>query len=190
MRKGKKRDYGQILRKVVHLSTILIIPADILSHELTVFGLAAVFAFYMLVASMRTRGRSIPGASRFITWMSRKDERTSVLGPPTYMFLSLLAVLALFPPFAAYVAIIALSVGDTFAALAGSTIRGIRTVRDKTLAGSIGFFIPVFVIFYMLMPPEKALVLAGVGALAELLSHRYDNLTVPFVTAMAAALIF
>jgi dolichol kinase len=106
------------------------------------------------------------------------------------MFFSLLALVAFFPPFAAYAAIIALAVGDTFAALAGSVVRGPRMVREKTLAGSVGFFVPVFMVFYFLMGPEKAAVLAGAGALAELLSHRYDNLTVPFVTAMAAAAIF
>jgi dolichol kinase len=191
MRVRKKgRDFGQIARKVVHLSTVLVVPVDMLFHEFTVAGLGFLFAFYIFIVLMRLNGRSVPGATRLIGWLSRNDEKSSVVGPPAYMFFSLLILIALFPSFIAYVSIIALSVGDTCAALAGTTMKGVKTVRNNTLAGSVGFFIPVFIIFYFLMSPEKAAMLAGAGAVAELLSHRYDNLTVPFVTAAVAALIF
>lgn len=188
--RAKGRDFGQIARKAIHLSTVLVVPADILFHGFTLGGLAFLFALYMSVTILRSRGRSLPGITKLIGWLSRGDEKSSVFGPPAYMFFSLLVLVALFPPAAAYSAIIALAVGDTFAALAGGVIRGPKAVREKTVAGSIGFFIPVFIIFHFLMGPERAAVLAGAGAIAELLSHRYDNLTVPFVTSAVAALIF
>lgn len=184
-----KRDHGQAARRLVHMSTLLVIPADMLSHGLTVAGLGILLAFYVFVLIMRMNGRSVPGATRLVGWLSRKDEKSAILAPPTYMFFSLLVLVALFPSLAAYLAIVALAIGDTFASLAGGSLKWANVMGGKTLAGSVGFFVPVFAVFCLAMSPERAALLAGVGAIAELVSHRYDNLTVPLVTVIAATLI-
>lgn len=181
---------GHAARKSLHLLSVLAVPADILAHDLTLYALTAMFAFYLAIAYMRARQRHVPGASNIVNWLSREDEKGGMLGPPTYLFISVIFLLAFVPQFAAYVGIISVAVGDTFAMLAGSLVKGKKMLNEKTLAGTFGFFIPTFVVFYFLLGFDRALILAAAGALAELLSHRYDNLTVPFITAAVAALIF
>jgi dolichol kinase len=197
MRKhGKKTRHGDmkkeahVTRKIIHLFSILTVPADILAHDLTLLTIFSIFTFYLIIAYLRARQKHVPVATNIINWLSREDEKGGILGPPTYLFISIIFLLTFAPPFAAYVGIISAAVGDTFASLAGSIISGKKLVNEKTFAGALGFFIPTFTIFYFLLGLDHALVIAASGSLAELLSHKYDNLTVPIITASVTMLIF
>ena len=87
-------------------------------------------------------------------------------------------------------ALLALSLGDGFSTLVGSYFGRKHLLNGKSLEGSLGGFLALFLAYVALgfpLMPSLALSLAFV--LVELLSSLDDNITIPLVVAGVAMLL-
>lgn len=102
----------------------------------------------------------------------------------TYFLISSFLSILLFPENVAVVALCFLAFGDTMASFVGTTIGRIR-VFDKTLAGSVAFFLTCFAIALLLLDVRVSCVGALVATLMELLPLKIDdNLLIPVVSGL------
>ena len=74
--------------------------------------------------------------------------------------------------------ILVLSVGDSFSTLVGRKYGRIR-ILDKSLEGTVTFFLASWLATSLLVNPTHALILSLVGSLIELFSFWDDNVTIP-----------
>jgi len=121
-------------------------------------------------------------SGRFVGTFIRAREAPG--GGANYTGLSLLAALLLFPASSAAAATIAFGVLDSVSTIAGLRYGHRRLPNGKSLEGSLAAFaftVPVLLLF---LAPVPAIVVAFVGALAELVLPVNDNLIVPFLLAL------
>ena len=108
----------------------------------------------------------------------------------TFLCLAFFSVILLFPRPVAIAAMFFLSLGDAAAELSGKNFGRIR-IFQKSLEGSLGFFLVAFVTAWVLFFDWRVALLGGVAAaLVELFSFEVDdNLTVPLGSATALWLV-
>lgn len=183
------RESSELLRKIVHLSFVFVIPIDALSHAAAVCLSLAFLAVYLGASVMARRGRKMPLLAGLIGVFSRRNELASYRNPPLFFAVAIFMLIAFAPGMPAYIGIVSAAIGDTFSMLFGKALKGPTLTSGKTAAGFLGFFLSTSVVLFFVLGPQKAMLIALVGSVAELVSHRYDNLTVPFATAVAAMLV-
>lgn len=181
--------FKESVRKVIHVSSIALIPVDMLSHEIALYGFIGVGFLYIMTILLHNRGVNLPLIEKLVEIPSRRGEMSSLIGSPTYFFISAILLLAFAPSILAYIAIVALAIGDTFATIFGMGLGGPRFLGRKTVSGSIGFFASTFLTLLLFVPYPAAAAIAFVGMVAEALSSRFDNFTIPIATFIAADVI-
>jgi len=88
------------------------------------------------------------------------------------------------------VTMLILGLADTAAALAGRRVRSPSLLWDKTLAGSVAFFVTASVLASFALPWPWALAVAAASTVAEATCPKgSDNLAIPVVTALGFALL-
>ncbi|HUL62425.1 MAG TPA: hypothetical protein VLT35_05125, partial [Methanocella sp.] len=110
------------LRKLVHIGGALFVPLALYNQYIALA--LAVLATLLFIVFERQKRRLVPG---FFRLFYHDHELGTVAYEPLAYFLSIVALLALsivFAPTACYVGIIAMTVGDGFAAIIGRSIRG------------------------------------------------------------------
>ncbi|MBF0297394.1 MAG: hypothetical protein HQK51_01665 [Oligoflexia bacterium] len=139
-----------------------------------------------------------PELANKFSWISnfllRAEEEIKESAAVPYAMALLLTIIS-FPKTVAVIAIYTLSISDPLSAIIGITYGKKKIVRNKSLEGSLAFFISTLIIcLYVLinahsgyvMPIVKASILiAFIVALFELIPLRLDdNLTIPLFTSM------
>jgi len=84
--------------------------------------------------------------------------------------------------------ILVLSVGDSFSTLVGRKYGRIR-ILDKSLEGTVTFFLASWLATSLLVNPTHALILSLVGSLIELFSFWDDNVTIPAGLSLLAVFL-
>jgi dolichol kinase len=181
-------DKHELLRKIFHFSVLYIIPLDIVSHELAVYSILAFSIGYIFTFLLNIKKIKIPLFTKIIEFPSRKEETKNIFNPPLFLFLSTLVLITFLPGTPAYVGIISVAVGDNFAGILGSIFKS-RRIFKKTIVGSLGFFFSTLIALSFLIPLQYAALFAIIGTILELISHKYDNLIVPFVISGLAFVI-
>lgn len=181
-------DMHELVRKIFHLAVLYIVPLDIFSHELAIYSILAFGISYVVLFLLSQRKIKIPIFTKIIEFPSRKEETKNIINPPLFFFLSTLFLLLVVPGLPAYIGIVSIAVGDTFATILGSISKS-RLIFQKTFLGSLGFFLSSLIALSFLVPLPYAAIFALFGTFLELISHKYDNLIVPLCTAGLALLI-
>ena len=145
---------------------------------------------------------SYPGFNRWIFEhfgsLVKSKERFQPIGT-TYFLLGALLTVILFPHYIAVASLTFLAVGDVAAAVVGERYGRIK-IRNKSLEGTITFFITALVAGFALMQLPRMqmeglnlqLVIWGAltATLVEFLSFKIDdNLTVPILTSLVMKII-
>lgn len=131
--------------------------------------------------------------------ISRPSERHRLNSSTLYVF-ALLLITALFPKLAVEAAILILGVADPAASVIGRRFGRRKLFRDKSVAGSLGFWGAGSLSCAVLLGLATdwplwyvglaALLVSLVGAVTELLSSRVDdNFSIPMMCATAGALL-
>ncbi len=181
----EKKMNVELKRQIVHGSGILFILA------LQVFGRmgAAVlfflaFIFLLFWGHLRKSNTSIKpltNIEQFVEHELKGYERPGEYfqGAATFFLGSLLAVL-LFPVDVATACIAVLAAGDAFSTLIGKLYgkHKLPINKEKSWEGSITFLIVSFAILW-LFDPTKALYIAPIVTLVEMLPKVDDNITIP-----------
>jgi phytol kinase len=184
------RIQGEFVRKSLHLLIALVPMIASVNLPATFTLLAIGTLFYAYAETSRLRGVPVPVVTSLTLIASREKDRFGfVLGPVTLSIGAMISLL-LYPMPAASLAIYALAFGDGFASLVGTSLRGPKLpfLRGKTLSGSLGCFVAVFLITLQVTGrPMDALVIAAAATLLEALpTGNFDNIVLPFGVGMIA----
>ena len=181
----------EVLRKLVHLAT-LIVPVGyaLTSEETVILFLVPFFLALLLVDLLRLLhpGMASLFQKYFFGRVLREEEKPTFMAATYFIFSTILTIL-LFPKPVAIASIFILILADTAAALVGKWIGKIR-IFGKTLDGSIAFLLTALLIVWISPNLNRfSGSLAALGAAAvEILPIRVnDNLTIPLV---AGAIMF
>lgn len=186
-------DYqSEVLRKAIHLCSLSIpIVYYFITRELALSILIPLTVFSLVVDLSRHYSQSVNSiVEKFFGFMLRKHERDSKkknLSGATYVLISAVLVIFLFPKIFAVTGFTVLIVGDIAAALIGRKF-GKTKFLFKSLEGTLAFFI--FSSVVVLFTPKIngnateyiiAFISVAVGAIAENISGSWadDNLTIP-----------
>jgi dolichol kinase len=181
----------EILRKVVHLATLIIPVGYALTSEETAILFLVPFFIALLVVDLLRHFHSGMGSvfqKYFFGRVLREEEKSAFMGSTYFIFSTILTIL-LFPKSIAIASLFILILSDTAAALVGKGIGKVK-VFGKTVEGSIAFLITSLLIVWIYPHLGRfSGSLAALGAtLAEVLPIKLDdNLSIPLV---AGAIMF
>ena len=186
-------DYkSEILRKSIHLFSLSIpIGYYFFSKELALLVLVPLTIFSLFLDIGRYYSKSIGtfvnGLFGFMLREHEKDLKKKNLSGATYVLLSAVAVIVLFPKIFVLTAFPILIISDICAALYGRKF-GKHKFLYKSLEGTLAFFVSACIVVLFSpkisdLPMEFVVgfIAAAVGALAENLSYGWadDNFTIP-----------
>ena len=183
----------ELIRKSIHLLIGLVPTLASWNLGFTVALLGSGIIVYSYGEFLRLRGFEVVLISRLTTMASRKrDAGRFVLGPVTLGMGALLSLL-LYPEPAASIAIYALAFGDGLSSLVGKSFGSIRLpfTGGKSLEGSLTCFLAVLSAAYARSgDAPRSAAIALVATVAEAAPTKdLDNLLLPLVTGLAAAVI-
>jgi dolichol kinase len=174
------------LRKLVHVGGALFVPLALYNQYLALA--LAVLVTLVFIVFERQKRRFVPG---FFRHLYRERELGTVAYEPLAYLLSIIALLAIslvFMPLACYVAIVVMTVGDGFAALAGRAVNGPKLPYSrKTCYGSLAGLIIAGAAGYLFAGPMAIAGAAG-GMIAEAYAGKYDNAVTAAVALICTAL--
>lgn len=193
------------VRNLFHASNALVAVVlyhFVLTREAALMVLGAMFVLYATLEITRrfsTRWNDFL-VDKLFGSISRPSERYRVNSATVYL-LALLIITWFFPKLAVEAAILVLGFGDPMASVIGKRWGRRKLFRDKSYAGTAGFFAAAFLavgtLLFFALPATGLLHIVGVtsaivavGAVTELLSSRIDdNFSIPIACAAVGALL-
>ncbi|OGQ08749.1 MAG: hypothetical protein A3G32_06200 [Deltaproteobacteria bacterium RIFCSPLOWO2_12_FULL_40_28] len=175
---------NEFARKSVHLLSLLVPCAAWYSLTGTLFGIMAFSILYGISEYCKIKNKSFLLQS-LISKMQREDEKKRFAKAPLFLAVGVSAVLLLYSPLAAWVAIYHAGFCDTMASVFGKKWGKTRIPfsPEKSLLGSGLFFLSALPVLFLILPYSKAVVVALVATFLEMLPFKdWDNLIVPLVT--------
>jgi dolichol kinase len=188
----------QLLRRLFHMLTglcIVIIYHLTLSHQRAVFFLGLAASTLYLFEQLRINYPEFSGwFNRFSHVFYRAEEQLKESAMIPYLMGVLLTMIS-FPKEISLVAIMTLAVADPMSAIIGIRFGRIKVTKEKSLEGSLAFFVSVllssvWILLFLYQYPLKyvvgiSLMTALFISIFELIPLRLDdNLTLPIVTAL------
>lgn len=197
-------DYkSEILRKLVHLCSLSIpVGYYFLTKETTLSILFPMALFSLMIDYGRYYSKPlqtfIDNIFGFMMRNHEKDSKKKNLSGATYVLISAVLVIFLFPKIFAIAGFAVLIVGDMAAALIGRRF-GRTKFLFKSLEGTLAFF--VFSCAVILFTPKISgsfyeyligFIAVGIGALAENISGSWadDNVTIPVSIGIVMWLLY
>jgi len=172
---------NEIVRKTIHLSSI-IIPIFLLLYgkELTLLYLLPITIVFIILDILRISTKRFKSLyDYFFISITRSNESKKLTGA-SYVFLSSLLIIFFFSENIAAISLFIMIISDTIAAIFGR-IYGTIKIRNKTLEGSLAFFISssIIILFSIDINLYLAFMSILIATLTELYSPIDDNLSVP-----------
>ena len=145
----EKNKTSEVFRKAIHISNALIPIGYIYLFKdkidmLIILSFFLIFCFFIEIARVNNDLVSI-FFSRYFSFMMRTSEKQGGLTGATWVFVGALFTILLIPVPFSILALLFLSVGDTFAAIIGKKFPFIKLGR-KTLSGSLAGFVACVII--------------------------------------------
>ncbi len=189
----EKNNTSEVFRKAIHISNA-IIPISYLYLFPNKMDMLIILSFFLIVCFFIEIFRKNIDLlsiffSQYFSFMMRDNEKRGALTGATWVFVGALFTILLIPAPYSILALLFLSVGDTFAAIIGIKFPFIRLGR-KTLSGSIaGFIACVFIGLIIDIPLVSYDVLffgAFMAMLIELIPTSLDdNVTIPVLSGFS-----
>ena len=181
----------EIIRKSIHLSN-LAVPLFLYIYDktLTLYILLPLTILFLAIDILRINTPYIKKLyNTFFKSITRNSESNSLTGA-SYVFIASSLIILFFPKSIAIASLMIMSISDTLAAIIGRMYGSVK-INQKTLEGSVGFFMSS--IFIVLIFSELNIFIATFSVLvatcAELYSPINDNLFVPISFAVTYILI-
>jgi dolichol kinase len=164
-----------------------IVVAELLGKTTLSIIIVSITILYVISEYLRLHKKNTPIITRITKLLAREDESSGWILRPISYAVGILVTVYLFPEPIGYASILILTLGDGFSSLIGARFgrHPIPYNRDKTIEGSIAFFLASFFSTTMLVPLPTALIGIMVGAFIESLPTRYsENIMVPVVSGL------
>ncbi len=193
--KLRRSKEGVIARKLIHYSAVGIPLAYyyLFEKKTALYLLLAASIIVIFSDVLRMIGpKSRRLYWRLFGWMSKKRELKHEFTGASYMLVGSLLVVLLFPKNIAVTALIFLTIGDPTACLIGTFFGRIKTMRNKTLEGTLAFILSGFLVSLLVteMPVIYKLIAVVTAALVEMLPIKIDdNFTVPISAGFVLGLL-
>jgi dolichol kinase len=176
----------ELYRKTIHfLGTPL--PFLAYLHKPAVAAvLSAVILIYVFSEFTRTVGIHLPFISHITKRSERITETRGFIFGPISLTAGILITLFAFSPEIYIPAILIVCISDSVSSLVGRKLGKLRLpFYERTLEGSIAFYIASLAILVIFLPLQQALLTALVPTVLELMiPHYLDNLLIPIGTAL------
>ena len=177
---------NELLRKLLHLSN-LIIPFTYLLYfdskvEILII-LLPITSFSLLIEYLRINSKSVKNIfDKYLFLMLRNHEKSGKYTGATWVFISSILSIGIFPKDIAIISLIYMSIGDTAAGLIGRKFGRIK-IYNKTLEGALAGFIICLMVGLMIdLNISKTILTIGAlsAAIIELLPISIDdNIRIP-----------
>ncbi len=183
----------EIRRKVIHFAcTIIPIGILYLPRSVSLIIMSILFAIAVITELLRriwpTFGRLF---NKFFGDMLRDYEVKGITGA-TYLLFSSILALTLFPKRIVALSLLFLTVGDGAATIFGRFLGKKKIFGDKTLEGTVAFFLSSLLVSTAISGVPFHLKFSGVciATLLELFNRKLDdNLVLPLGTAMGMVVV-
>ncbi len=179
---------SETARKLIHMAGVFtIVVAELLGKTTLSIIIVSITILYVISEYLRLHKKNIPIITRITRLLAREDESSGWILRPISYAVGIVVTMHLFPEPIGYASILILTLGDGFSSLIGARFgrHPIPYNRDKTVEGSIAFFLASFFSTTMLVPPPTALIGTMMGAFIESLPTRYsENIMVPVVSGL------
>lgn len=198
------KDYrNEVYRKGIHLSSLWI-PALIYFGGTTVS--LCVFAFALIGEIMLEYGHyrrwrwtrilfTLPLVASTMRSRERQHKRFTMTGG-VYVLASSLVCTLIFSNIIAAISLTVMLISDTLAALVGKAIGQRKIYRNKTLEGTVAFFVSALLIMMMFNPLFTFTYVSVIACFAavfmELFEHWFeldDNFSIPLVTGIILTVV-
>ncbi len=186
---------AELIRKSIHLACSLLPLAYLfyLSREQIIIICGFISFGFITGEILRFKNE------KFSYWFGkiffkllREDEKKDKITGATYLFVSLTIVFIFFEKHVSIPAALILTLADSFAAIIGKTYGRVKFL-NKTVTGSLTFFLVGFVIFFTLLPGlgwlsfVVVILLTFIEALPISVS---DNITLPISACLLIKVMF
>jgi dolichol kinase len=177
------------MRKLIHISTFsLIFFLRFIPLNLIKVLIGCALVLFSLSEILRLKNRRFPFFYDLTIHCLQKEERKSFAFSPLLYGISILILLNLnFYLF--YAGFVALVIGDAFAGLIGKNFGKKKLFNQKTLEGSLSFFLSSFCFYLFYFPLNYSLILALIATFIEHFCKRGENLILPLSTSFLTFLL-
>jgi dolichol kinase len=177
--------YKEILRKSVHITSVLIV----LAHYVLGDGPVLAFLLLYLVCTLIMEELRLSYGTRIpiFDFLLRSKEK-KVIGGYVYFVIGIIIALSLFSQNVAYAAILMTTFGDASAALVGRFMGKIKLPGgDKSLEGSLTeFFVDIIIGYIFIQQLPVVLFMAAFATLTEVFFKKVDdNMAIPIFAGAA-----
>jgi len=186
-RKGRPR----LRRRIVHIALGTLFILSLLTWDGLKWPLLALLVLGTCLSILQDK-RPLRSISWFLDRYDKVGDQVPGQGPITF-FSGALVVWFIFGGSVALAALIVLTFGDPLANIIGSVVGRCRIPwnREKTLEGSIAFYVSSGAVLALVLGPAPGFVLAAIGSLVETGRARRsllldDNILIPVVVALSA----
>jgi dolichol kinase len=144
----------ELKRKIIHLSCAILplLYYFYLSREQIIIICSTISVLFLIAEILRFRHRKseVLFQNIFFSLLREKEKNKHITGA-TYLFISATVTFIIFKKEIAVPAVLVLTIADSFAAIVGKMTDSAR-VFDKSLAGSLTFFIISMIILFLFVP--------------------------------------
>jgi len=176
-----KKSLSFYTRKLIHFSGILIILLRLVLETKCIFAFMLTMTVSFLISEiLRLKRIYIPVIHEISNFCKKRGENGFLMEP--FLFSLSITLLLLLPLELFLIGSIPLVIGDAFAGLVGYTFGRHRLPhnKNKTIEGSIAFFVSTFLSYALFLDLKTSLVLSTFSTILEGFFKRYENLMVPF----------
>ena len=185
----------EILRKLIHLSSILILFGYTIilkntgSPQTAILALTGLLLLFLEIEQIRLEHR--PKIAQVFNLLFRSHERAHVVSA-VFIVISTIICFSAFDYPIAVVALLMTIFGDIFAAVIGKAFGKHKIFRNKTVVGTLAGFAANLIAGILVLPDFYYLVIpmAITASVVELFTNKLsDNLTVPVFTGFVGQML-
>ena len=180
----------ELFRKMIHMAGMLVLISAIhISIDKSIL-LLVIGIIFILSIPVYFFPKAFPDIIKDLAVRSVRSNGRSIRCI-THFMISAFVMLLLFPYNLVMIGLIVALIGDPAAFIIGSRYGKKKIINNKTLEGSLAFFLAVFVVLLLLGQGIATAILASAtGTVVENISGRYidDNATIPFAAALVLAI--
>jgi len=182
----------EIRRKSFHaiLGILVVIALHFLGNRIIFFSSVIFFAINVLFRDRIMRSKRVPFVSEMLDIFERKKFRKTNPGKGAFFYcVAVIFLTALFPRQVCEISLLILAVSDALSTIIGMKYGSIKLKENKSLEGSLAFYLSALFILLRYNSPLDAVIIAFSATFMEFQSWVDDNFSVPVGTAVVMTIM-